>query len=206
MVASRRIASSFFAGVVWAAVVLAPARAEAQHWFAIPGLGISFASEYSLLDLEVAEGRSKLTYQGSVLWLGEGWLGLEGEVGYIDAFFEREGVSLVTSSGVITVMGSVVVATPLSLTGYSLRPYATAGFGLMNARVEDIFNALPVRTNLAGIRLGGGAIGFFTDTVGVRWDLSYFRSLDGQGNDGGVAIGSRALEFWRGAMGLVLRF
>ncbi len=185
---------------------MAPAPAHADDWFLIPGLGISFASEYSLLDLEVAEGRSKLTYQGSVLWLGPGWFGLEGEVGYIDAFFERQGVSLVTSSGVTTVMGSAVVATPLSLTGYSLRPYATAGIGLMNARVEDIFNALPVRTNLTGVRLGGGAMGFFSDTVGVRWDLSYFRTLKGQGNEGGLAIGSRALEFWRGSMGLVLRF
>ncbi len=192
--------------LAWGSLVLAPAPAAAQHWFVIPGIGISFASEYSLLDLEVAEGRSKLAYQASVLWLGDGWLGVEGEVGYIDAFFERQGLSIVTSSGVTTVMGSVVVSTPLSLTGHSLRPYASAGLGLMRATAEDIFDALPVRTNLTGLRLGGGATGFLTDTVGVRWDLSYFRSLKGQGNEGGLAIGSRYLAFWRGSMGLVLRF
>lgn len=180
-----------------------PCRAD---WFVIPAAGVSFGSSFTLLDLESAEGRSKFSLQGTVLWLGNGPFGLEGEVGYISGFFERGDQRLVTRSGVTTAMGSVVVTTPLAWTRNSLRPYAVAGFGLIHASSDDVLNVLPVSANLMGLRLGGGVTGFVTDTVGVRWDLSYLRTLKGQGNEEGVAFGSRSLKFWRASMGIVLRF
>ena len=89
---------------------------------------------------------------------------------------------------------------------HSLRPYGVAGFGLLRATSDDVLNVLPVEANLAGLRFGGGAIGFVTDTVGLRWELSYLRTLKGQGTEDVVAVGSRTLSFWRGTMGVVLRF
>jgi hypothetical protein len=190
-----------------------PLRAE---WLVVPALGAAFAGETNLIDLELAAATgAKLTYQGSVLWLGEGWfgplnkgfvVGVEGEVAAVPSFLGEGG--LLTSSNVITAMGSVVIAAPLSLTGHSLRPYAAAGFGLIRVTTDDILNVFEYAENLTGLRLGGGAIGFVTDTVGVRWDISYIRTLKGLGDPDNNAIGSqsRSLSFWRGSMGLVLRF
>jgi hypothetical protein len=192
-----------------------PASSPAE-WLVVPGVGIAFGGGTNLIDLERAAATgAKLSFQGSVLWLGEGWfgplnkgfvVGVEGEVGTVPAFFgDRD---LVTSSNVVTARGSLVIAAPLSLTGHSLRPYASAGFGLIRATSDDFLNVLAFEENLMGLRFGGGAIGFLTDTVGVRWDVSYLRTLKGLGDPENNAIGaeSRSLHFWRGSMGLVLRF
>jgi hypothetical protein len=184
----------------------ATARAD---WFIVPGLGLSFAGNTNLISLDNPEnpaGGTHVTYEGSVLWLGEGWLGLDAEAGFAFGFFEG-GAGLVRHSSVATFMGSVVVTVPHSVTRHSLRPYAVAGFGLIRASSEDLFAANPVSENLLGLRIGGGATGFLTDSVGVRWDLSHIRTLKGQGNEAGVAVGgSRSLSFWRASMGIVLRF
>jgi hypothetical protein len=192
------------------AILLAGAASPAAgEWYVVPGFGVSFASNTNLIDLDLAAGGSrKLSLQGGVLWLGENWLGIDGEVCYIAGFFERENERLVTSSSVLTAMGSVVVTLPIRMTGHSLRPFAIGGFGLIRATSDDVLNALPVDEKLLGLRLGGGAMGFVTDTVGLRWDLSYIRTLKGQGDEMGVAFGtgSRSLSFWRASMGIVLRF
>lgn len=191
-----------------------PARAE---FYVVPALGIVFGGGTNLvsdLNLEVAKG-TRLGLQASVLWLGDGWfgplnkgfvVGLEGEVSTVPSFFgDRD---LLSKSSVVTAMGSVVVAAPLSLTRNSLRPYASAGFGLIRATSDDFLNVFAIEENLMGLRFGGGAIGFLSDTVGVRWDLSYIRTLKGLGDPDNNALGSpsRSLRYWRGSMGVVLRF
>jgi hypothetical protein len=189
-----------------ALVLLAPGTALAD-WFIIPAAGLSFGSDWNLIDLEDATGTTKLTIQGSVVWLSKGWFGVSGEVCYVDGFFEREqGERLISHSNVTTSMGGVIVSLPQSWTRNSLRPYAIGAFGLIHASIKDVYDVLPVKTNLMGLRIGGGVTGFVTDTVGVQWDLSYFRTLKGQGSEGGVCVGSCALDFWRASMGIVLRF
>jgi hypothetical protein len=181
-------------------------RTAAADWFVIPAGGITFASGTNLIDLENAAGVTKVSLQGSVLWMSRGWLGIDGEVAYVAGFFERER-QLVSDSSVLTAMGSVVVTVPLDVTRHSLRPYAIGGFGLIRANVDDVLNVLSFDEKLLGLRVGGGAMGFFSDTTGVRLDLSYIRTLKGQGNESGTAIGtSRSLHFWRGSAGIVLRF
>jgi hypothetical protein len=196
--------------LILACALIAPARAAADDWFLVPAVGVTFGSDTNLVDLDDAARRTKLVLGGGVLWLDEGWFGVDGEVTYISGLFERAGSSenprLVTSSAVTTAMGSVVVALPLRISRNSLRPYFIGGFGLMHASIDDVLNVLPVEANLLGMKFGGGAIGFVSDTVGVRWDLSYLRSLKGQGDDTGVSFGSRSLSFWRASMGIVLRF
>jgi len=112
----------------------------------------------------------------------------------------------VTRSAVTTAIGSVVVSVPRRWVGWSLRPYGAAGAGLIRVTSRDVFNVLPVEENLMGLRFGGGAIGFLSDTVGVRLDLSHYRSMGGQGEDGRTAFGRPRLTFWRGSTGIVLRF
>jgi hypothetical protein len=157
----------------------APARAD---WYAIPGLGLSFGGGTNLLDLDSASRGTRLVVQGSLLWLGDGWLGLDAEVAHVSGFFENEPGErlLITDSSVLTATGSVVITLPLQTTRHSLRPYAIGGFGLIRVSIRDFLDAFTGTENLMGLRVGGGATGFLTDTVGVRFDLSHFRVLKGQ--------------------------
>jgi hypothetical protein len=59
-----------------------------------------------------------------------------------------------------------------------------------------------------GFNLGGGVAGFFTDKVGVRGDLRYFRKLkagSSSANDLDV-FDVDTLSFWRGTVGITFRF
>lgn len=191
--------------LVLAALCLSTRPAAAEDLFLVPVLGVSFGGGTSIFDPEKAAGRPKLAIGGGLLWLGEGVLGVDGEVAFIAGYFERDG-ALVTRSAVTTAIGSLVVSVPRRWVGWSLRPYGVAGAGLIRVTSRDVLGVLPVAENLRGLRFGGGAIGFFSDTVGMKLDLSYFRTVGGQGEVGGIAFGRARLTFWRGAAGLVLRF
>jgi hypothetical protein len=69
-------------------------------------------------------------------------------------------------------------------------------------------------TNELGINVGGGVNVFFSDNLGLRGDLRYFRGLE-QTNDDDPAedddfadedIGLEDFHFWRATVGLVFRF
>lgn len=188
-------------------VALVPARASAQWVFIQPFVGISFGGDTNIVDLEDATQLRKVTYGGTVTIVGRGIVGVEGDLSLVPGFFERGDSELVTGSRVITLMGNVVIATPISLTGDSLRPYVSGGLGLMRTRVEDVLDIFSTNRSLVGINVGGGAIGFLTDRVGVRWDLRYFRSVGDLDEEGSpVAFGSARLSFWRANMALVLKY
>ena len=72
----------------------------------------------------------------------------------------------------------------------------------------DLFDS--VSRNDFALNVGGGLTGYFNDHVGLRGDLRYFRSLQGNSN-GGIIIDPRNFnlgnfDFWRGTVGLSLRF
>lgn len=180
--------------------------AHAQDLLFIPFLGFTFAGDSALFaDLEGGSTESASAIGGSVSLVGQGWLGIEGDIGYIPGFFERGEAQLVKYGSFVTSLtGSAIVTLPLSITRESLRPYLVAGGGLMWAESEDITATFPIRSTLPAITVGGGAIGFLSDMVGVRFDLRYLRSL-GQGDEMVATEGPR-LKFWRGSIGLVLKY
>ena len=56
--------------------------------------------------------------------------------------------------------------------------------GIIRSRVSGIGDFLDdVTRNDLGINIGGGINGQFTDNVGIRGDLRYFRSLEDNSND-----------------------
>jgi len=181
----------------------APVTASAE-WQIKPFLAGTFGGETTFVDLDDAAGNFHVGFGGSSVWLGE-IFGIEADVGYIPSFFEGEG-PLVVHSSVTTLTGNLVIAMPRRLARYSLRPYFVAGGGLMRAREDDLFLALPVASQLGAMDVGGGVTGFFTDRVGVSWDLRYFRSVGGSADQTGVAIGAEQLSLWRANMALVIRY
>ena len=63
---------------------------------------------------------------------------------------------------------------------------------------------LTVSRNLAALDIGGGVTGFFTNRIGVSWDVRYFRSI-GAGDNNGLSFGNEQLSFWRATMAGVVR-
>jgi len=183
-----------------------PASARADLYFS-PYIALKFGGETTLLDPEQVAGSSetadaakKVTWGGGVMWLGSGLLGFEGDLAITPGYFSGD-AKFVQSSRVTTLLGNVVVAAPLSLTKESLRPYASAGWGLMRAVSES---DLPFSRNLSCFNVGGGVIGMLSRRTGVRWDLRYLRGI-GSAEGGGTLTGGAKLTYWRASMAVVIR-
>jgi len=183
-----------------------PRQARAQDVLLMPYLGFTFAGGSSLFaDLEEGAGETASLVGASVALLGGGILGVEGDLGYVPGFFERGEREIVVPGSFITALtGSVVLTLPISVTRESLRPYVIAGAGVLRAEARDITSVFPIRSTMPALTFGGGAIGFLSNTVGVRFDLRYLRSL-GEGDDMIAGEGSR-VHLWRGSVSLVLRY
>jgi hypothetical protein len=181
-----------------------PATAAAD-WLITPFFGVTFGADTSFVDLEEATDRRKSTFGVAGAVLGEGIVGVEVEFARTPRFFERGSGAFVSDSNVTTLMGSLVVTTPLSVTRESLRPYVVGGLGLMHAASDDLADIFTFESDVLGMSVGGGALGFFGDTVGVRLDLRYFRNVT-EGSGAGIEFGPTRLRYWRGSVGLTLRY
>lgn len=145
-----------------------------------------------------------LIFGGAAGWLNSGILGVEGDFAYAPRFFERDGL-IVLASTVATVSGSVIVATPLRVTGYSLRPYLIGGLGLIHTGITYTAAIVdPVDDNSLGMNLGAGAIGLLSPRTGIRFELRHFRTLS---RDAIETTGERdaRLSFWRATIGVVIK-
>lgn len=194
--------------IVAAGILLAfwPPCASAD-WLVMPFVSLTFNGATTLVDLDNAAGDTRVAYGGAVSYLGTGVLGVEVDFGYSPGFFEgKRASSLITSSHVLTLMGNVVLTTPISWTNLSLRPYLSGGFGAMRATTDDVLNLFKVQSTLLGLNAGGGALGFFTERTGVRWDIRYFKSDRGAADTNAVGFGRPQLSFWRASIALVLRY
>jgi opacity protein-like surface antigen len=185
------------------ALVLATPAAASADWFITPFIGLKFAGDTNLVDLESGASNTKLTLGAIVGWIDPGLLGFEADVGYSPRFFERSSGALVARSHVITVMGNFVLSVPQEITGDSLRPFVSGGAGWMRIGIDDVAGLLPVKSNLFGINVGGGATGRLTDVSSLRFELRYFKSIT---NDEEAVREGTSLSFWRVGVGLTLRY
>jgi hypothetical protein len=198
------------------------ARAE---WQFAPFIGFTFKGSSNLFDPNLVEedsargpNRSHWHFGGSVRLVGGGILGVEGLLLVVPAYFEpADTIPLqpgqppstpLSSSYAFATMGNVVLTTPRTWNEYGLRPYVSGGAGLLRAVHDDA--QFPVRANVFGYNVGGGAVGFLTDRVGVRFDLRYFRHVPPgpePGEFSPVPVGDRVrLHFWTGTIGVVFKY
>jgi hypothetical protein len=201
---------SLFGRLIAAALVLAapPASASAD-WLFTGFLGSTFAGSTTHLDLEGGVGANQVIYGASVGWLSQSIIGIEAEFAYAPRFFERDNrAGPVTGSHVMTLMGNALVTLPLSVTRESLRPYVVGGIGMMqngSATLLDFVNEFdPQERNILGVTMGGGAIGFISPDVGVRFDLRHIRSLL-RGTNPLTGEPGTQLRFWRITVGVALQ-
>lgn len=178
-----------------------PARAD---WFFTPFLGLKFAGATEIADLDSGAGNTKLTYGGIVGLLGDGVLGVEGDLGYSPRFFERSSGLLVARSHVLTIMGNLVVSAPRSVTGDGLRPFVSGGGGWMHVNIDDVADVLGSRNSFA-VNIGGGATGRLTNFTSLRFEARYFRSITNDDPES-LGFGSTRVSFWRAGAGLTFRY
>jgi hypothetical protein len=184
-----------------------PARASAQEWQLKPFLGLTFAGETTIIDLDEAADDVHMALGGSVSRIGE-LVGFEADFGFVPGFLTGGEGRAVRTSSVTTLTGNVVIALPRRMTQYTLRPYVAGGVGLMRVTKEELVGALfPLTLNVVAIDIGGGATGFLSETVGLNWDIRYFRNITGSPDpeNPGLSFGAPRLSYWRLTMGIVLR-
>jgi len=172
-------------------LTLLPSGATAETLL-VPWLGANSGGPYSSGAIETG---------GSVGVTAGGVIGADFELGYSPNFF---GNGLSTS--VLTTMGNVTVGIPFDRThAAGLRPYATAGVGLIHAHIDAAPYGYSISSNDLGVNVGGGIMAFFGQHLGMRVDLRYLHSLDDNASVASNPIDLSRLHYWRTSFGLVVR-
>ena len=197
-----------------AALVLAllsvstPAHAD---WLLTPFIGVTFGGNADFGDVGTFADNfeKKVTFGGTATWMGAGIIGVEVDLGVTPNFFENTSGDDdfdFGDSNVTTLMGNFVIGAPIGGTsGPGVRPYVSGGIGLLRTSIGggDIFDDLD--KNDLGLNVGAGAHIFFTDNVGVRGDIRYFRSLQDD-DDQLIDLALADFDFWRATAGVTFRF
>ena len=189
-------------------LMLIPASASAQSWFFSPYIGANFGGQATFGDVGDFEDEfEKRMDFGATLGWNPSVVGFEIDLGYSPNFFENTSGDAnfeFGDSNVTTLMGNLLLS---AKPGAGIRPYASAGLGVIRASVSsagNLFNDLS--TNDFGVNIGGGINGQFNDNVGLRGDIRYFRSLQDNEPDGEFDIGLSNFDFWRGTVGVTFRW
>ncbi len=175
--------------------------------FVSPFIGLKFKGDSNELDADRGDGarKAKMSAGISGVVLMDKGLGVELELAHQPRFFESTSASNVTSSGVTTVSGNLVLALPVSVTRESLRPYAVGGLGWMHASANNGIGFGQVNNDFLGLTLGIGAIGFIGDVTGLRFDLRYLKSVSSNDVSNLPQQGAARISFWRATIGVVFR-
>jgi opacity protein-like surface antigen len=137
-------------------------------------------------------------------------VGFEIDFGWSPNFFENTTGDAdfdFGDSNVTTLMANITLGIPIGgQSGPGIRPYASGGVGLMKSRIGDTDELFNVDSTDWGLNVGAGIMAFFTDNIGLRGDVRYFRSLQDNEPDDELDLGLSDFRFWRGSIGLTFRF
>jgi hypothetical protein len=175
-----------------AALVLCAATSARAEIILTPYYGTAFGGTTT---------RNCPTYGGAVGLLAGGWLGAEGEYGYVQDFFGPSGTGAgLTQNKVQSVSASLVLGVPLG----AFRPYGAVGLSMLAADVASQPGRAARQDTAVGFNVGGGLFIWLGKHFGLRGDARYFQTFGEIGADS--PLGLQKLDFWRGIGGLTLRF
>ena len=149
--------------------------------------------------------RNRTTNGAAVGFMSGGILGIELDVAYTDKFY-GEG-TVVGDNSLLTVMPAVIMGVPIGgQQGPGIRPYATAGVGIIRRELSvsgvDVFDG----SDLA-YSLGFGVMGYFANHVGLRADYKFVRNFEvDEVSLTNIDFHQGAFDFSRAAIGLLFRF
>lgn len=201
----------FLTASVFAIMLAAAPRAASADWTFTPFLGVNFGGA---ADVNTGSSGSstaskferKIDYGASLSKMGSGAIGFEIDFGYSPNFFETgtgaSGFDFTNDSNVTTLTGNVIIGA----SGGPIRPYVVGGVGLIRSNVQDVRGLFSATSkNDFGMDVGGGVTGFFSESVGLRGDIRYFRSFRGTSdNASGITLGE--FKFWRASAGVSFKF
>jgi hypothetical protein len=200
-------------------LLLAPSQALAE-WHFTPVFGVTFAGSTTLVDLQHGTDKRHLNFGGIVSGFGQGVIGAEGVVIYTRHFFEFDGPTApgdpvppaIAKSYTLSATGNVVLTVPKRWTEYFLRPYVSGGFGVIRAvsidqpRSPQTQPLFPLTTTMPAFTIGGGAIGFFSQGTGIRFDVRYHGGLRHTPGPNDLTGGQDLhLRYMTAEIGLVIR-
>jgi opacity protein-like surface antigen len=182
-----------------AVLLFVPAPASAQG-YVTAFVGGNFGGDSGVSLDESIDDTSRLNFGGRLGVLGGGIFGGEIDIGYTPDFYGKG--TVFDSSGVLTVMGNVVVGLPLG----PVRPYFLGGIGLVRRTVTYVpgEGEGSVTDSRAAYSIGGGVNFFVSEHVGINADLRYFRNFS-TGNSL-VDLSDDKFNFARGSLGITFRF
>jgi opacity protein-like surface antigen len=188
-------------------ITAAAPRQAAADWLFTPFIGSTFGGSANVGgegDAFKNDFERKLNWGASLT--GGGPVGFELDFSYSPNFFgvsdTSPGINFTGDGNVTTLTGNLRIGASAG----PVRPYVVGGAGLIRSKVDDPaqFFSKPSTSDF-GIDLGGGIVGFFSDNVGIRGDLRYFRSLQNKDLNGvDLALGD--FRFWRGTLGITFKF
>jgi len=192
------------ASLVAVATVAAPARASAD-WLFTPFIGATFGGSADVAgsgDTFSDNFHRKVNYGAALEWMGGGVFGFGLDFGYSPNFFRDSDTGEFGDGNVTTLMANIIVGAPVG----GIRPYASGGVGLIRQRVDDVGQFFDtIDSNDWGFNAGAGIMGFFSDNVGVRGDIRFFRTVNDTNPDG-VDLQLGSFKFWRGTVGITFKF
>jgi hypothetical protein len=201
-------------GLLAGCILFVTPSPSAAEWQFAPFIGYTFKGSTTIVDNENAVGKKHWHFGGAATLLGDGILGVEGYFLQTPSYFQNQDTpctvvaTCVTSSLMYTLMGNAVLTTPRKWNQYGLRPYLSGGLGLLHVSKRDAGGIFPVNLNMLGMNVGGGAVGFVSERVGLRFDLRYFRKIHGPDEmelESPVSTGPIQLRYWAISAGLVFK-
>ena len=179
-------------------VLIGNPREAAAQGFISPFIGYNFSGDAGCPQITNCEDK-KTDWGVSFGALGS-VVGFEAELGYTKNFF---GESSAQTSNVLTFMGNLMLAPKIG----PVQPYGVVGLGLIRTAVE-VTAISSSDTNQLGWDGGGGVIVFFSQHVGVRGDVRYFRSFQvlDLSNFPNIGIAENKLNYGRVAAAAVFKF
>jgi hypothetical protein len=191
---STYLTRTFTAAIVTAACVLAAPSAARADWIVSPFVGAHVGGDAP---------RTSPAVGVSGGWMGT-IVGGEVDLGYGPEFFAQNGFT--TDRRMLTVMGNVIVTSPWGSRD-TFKPYVSGGLGVLEPKLSEAGGIFALDAKKLGMDVGGGAMGFFNRTVGLRGDIRYFRGLRKSDDDtNAFGLDLSTFHFWRASVGLAVRF
>jgi opacity protein-like surface antigen len=187
-----------------AALVLSPVQAHAEGYIS-PWVATNAGTGFDGNNLGRSFDNGRAGVGTQVGAMGKGIIGAELDFGWSPSFFGS--TSDFGNNSVIDVMGNIIVGLPIGGTrGSGIRPYATAGLGLLRTQIDGgTIATVSSSNNDFGWNAGAGVMGYFTDHFGLRGDVRYLRNLQNNSSGAVLDFDPGNFHFWRASIGVVIR-
>ena len=187
------------------ALALSPVQAHAEGYIS-PWVATNAGTGFNGSNLGNSFNNGRVGVGTQVGSMGKGIIGAELDLGWSPSFFGT--TNDFGNNSVIDVMGNLILGVPVGGThGGGIRPYVTAGLGLLRTQIDGgTIATVSSSNNDLGWNAGAGVMGYFSDHFGVRGDVRYMRNI--QNNSTSVTdinFDPGNFHFWRASIGVVLR-